>query len=110
MLAEHPNDRRRFAAIGKSDLDDEVRSELLSFDGVQDYPLLLSLTEDEKSRKLGKILREMRGKSPADALSLICRELKTGRFYLAKALGEDDAPLCTAQRDFSPVHPPYPHD
>ena len=92
MLAEHPNDRRRFAAIGKSDLDDEVRSELLSFDGVQDYPLLLSLTEDEKSRKLGKILREMRGKSPADALSLICRELKTGRFYLAKALGEDDAP------------------
>lgn len=90
MLAENPTDRSRLAAIGKLDIEDSVRKQLTSLPDGQDYPALLSRSDGEKSRKLGQILRQIKGLSPVDALSLICRELKTGRFYLAKLLGKDD--------------------
>ncbi len=90
MLAQHPTDRNRLAALGRLDLDETVRKQLLALPQTQDYPLLLSRSDDEKSRKLGQILREIKGLSPTDALAAICRELKTGKFFLAKVLGEDD--------------------
>ena len=90
MLAENPTDRQRFAAIGKADLDKELQKQLLSLPGGQDYPLLLARSDDQKSRNLGKILRQIRGLPPADSLRIICRELKTGRIYLAKALDREE--------------------
>lgn len=90
MLAEHPTDRKRLAALGKLDLDETIRKQLLALPEIQDYPLLLSRSDDEKSRKLGQILREIKGLSPVDALAVICRKLKTGKFFLAKVLGDED--------------------
>lgn len=90
MLAENPTDRQRFAAIGKADLDKELQKQLLSLPRGQDYPLLLARSDDQKSRNLGKILRQIRGLPPADSLRIICRELKTGRIYLAKALDREE--------------------
>lgn len=90
MLAENPTDRQRFAAIGKADLDKELQKQLLSLPEGQDYPLLLARSDDQKSRNLGKILRQIRGLPPADSLRIICRELKTGRIYLAKALDREE--------------------
>ena len=94
-LGEDSFDREAFSSLPGLDLDKRVKEELLrQYDGTSDFtsdfPALLIQRGEEKSRKLGKILRELHGLSPSDALDLICRELKTGKFFLAKALGKDD--------------------
>ncbi len=93
-LGEDPYDKESFSALPGLDLNRRVKEEILyayhNAGGRQDFPSLLEQSDDEKSRKLGRLLRQLHGLSPSDALDLICRELKTGKFFLAKLLGKDD--------------------
>ncbi len=91
LMADQPFDRERFAALSCLDLSKSVRDEVLfRFNGDVSFPKLLEEYGDEKSRKLGKILREIKGLAPESALKRIETELKTGKFLLAKMLSPDD--------------------
>lgn len=91
LMAEQPFSRERFAEMNCLDLTKSVREDILRrFDGSVPVPKLLEEYGDEKSRKLGKILREIKGLAPENALKLVEKELKTGKFLLAKALSQED--------------------
>lgn len=91
MMADQPFNRELFAGMACLDLQKSIREKVLqAYDGSLSFPELLERCEDEKSRKLGQILREMKGLCPEDGLKQAEKELKTGKFLLAKALSQDD--------------------
>lgn len=91
QMADQPFNRELFASMTCLDLPASVREEVLrALGGNASFPELLEMCADEKSRKLGKVLREIKGLSPEDGLRIVEKELKTGKFLLAKALSPDD--------------------
>lgn len=91
QMADQPYNRELFASMTCLDLPASVREEVLrALGGNASFPELLEMCADEKSRKLGKVLREIKGLSPEDGLRIVEKELKTGKFLLAKALSPDD--------------------
>jgi DNA helicase-2/ATP-dependent DNA helicase PcrA len=91
QMADQPFNRELFASMSCLDLSKEVRAQLLRiFDGTRSFPELLLLCADEKANRLGAVLRDIRGLPPEDSMRRIEKELKTGKFLLAKALSTDD--------------------
>ncbi|MDD6033925.1 MAG: ATP-dependent helicase [Oscillospiraceae bacterium] len=95
-LAEDPMNFDLFRMLKPAfDLDTAAKEEVLRREGKGSVPALLQQTGEElklpHAAKLGEVLDRIRGMSPGSALSLIEKELRFGRFLLAKALSAEDA-------------------
>ncbi|MBR6791043.1 MAG: ATP-dependent helicase [Oscillospiraceae bacterium] len=107
-MAEDPGNFELFASLKCGfDLDSAARDEVLAKRGTGSVPALLKKAGAErgleKSEKLGEVLENIRGKTPEEALRLIEKELRFGKFLLAKRLGADDpgsAFRCSVFRQF----------
>lgn len=94
-LAEDPGNFDAFAAMKFSfDLDAAARDEVLRRRGNGTVPSLLRQAGEKlglpRSEKLGEVLENIRGRSPDEALRIIEKELRFGKFLLAKSLGTED--------------------
>ncbi len=93
--AEDPLSRERLAVLSPLDFDGGggERARLTeSWDGKKPIWKLLTETGGEKTGRLGRVLEEIRGMKPAEALRVIERQLRTGKYFLAKILSGDDPP------------------
>lgn len=94
-MAEDPGNFDLLAAFGSDfDLEYAVKQEVLRRRGTGTVPGLIAKVGEElnfpRSEKFGKVLEEIRGLSPEEALRTIEKELRFGKYLLAKSLGADD--------------------
>jgi len=94
-MAEDPGNFELLAAFKNTfDLDLAARDEVLRRRGTGSVPALLRQAGEKlelpRTEKLGKVLEEIRGCSPEEALRVIEKELRFGKFLLAKSFGTED--------------------
>ena len=93
--AEEPYSRERLLALSPLDFDrgGNERARLAeNWDGREPVWKLLSGVGGEKTARLGRVIEMIRGQKPLDALHMIERQLRVGKYFLAKTLSGDDPP------------------
>lgn len=94
-LADNPEDFERFSTLRpSSDLDPLVRQDVLAKAGRGSIPRLLQEAGERlrapRSQRLGEVLERIRGLPPEQAMEIIQKELRLGRFLAAKAVSVED--------------------